>query len=60
LAVIPFAMAGLAALLTMLTATAWRRRWWDLPRRSLMSVFVVGALAAIAFLIRWNYLPAVF
>ncbi|HEV8216038.1 MAG TPA: serine hydrolase domain-containing protein, partial [Gemmatimonadaceae bacterium] len=60
MAAIPFAMGALATVLTVLSAMAWRRRWWDVVRRSLMSVYVVGALATIAFLIRWNYLPAVF
>ena len=60
MAAIPVVMTLLAALLVALCLRAWRRRWWDAPRRALMSVYVVGALVTLAFLIRWNYLPAVF
>ena len=57
---IPFVMVVLAAFLVGWCVMSWRRRWWDVARRCLMSVYVVGALATIAFLIRWNYLPSVF
>jgi hypothetical protein len=53
-------MAALAALLVVLSAASWRRGWWDVGRRGLMTVFVVGAVATVVFLVRWNYLPAVF
>ena len=60
LAMIPFVMAAIAALITALVVLSWRRRWWDAGRRTLMTLFVVGAIATIAFLVRWNYLPATF
>jgi hypothetical protein len=60
MAVIPLVMAALAALLVVLSVASWRRGWWDVGRRGLMTIYVVGALATIAFLIRWNYLPVVF
>ena len=60
MAAIPIVMAVLAVALAVLSIISWRRRWWDIARRGLMTMYVVGALATIAFLIRWNYLPAVF
>ena len=58
--VIPFVMTALAVLLVVLSGVSWRRGWWDVGRRGLMTMYVVGAVATIAFLVRWNYLPAVF
>jgi hypothetical protein len=60
MALMPFAMAILTGLLAVFTAMAWRRRWWDVTRRGLMTLYVGGAFAVVAFLIRWNYLPARF
>ena len=60
MAAIPFVMAILAALLVVLSARSWTRGWWDVARRILMTGYVAGALVTVAFLIRWNYLPAVF
>lgn len=59
-AAVPFVMAALAAILIGLAVLSWRDRWWDVVRRSLMTFTAVGAVATIAFLIHWNYLPAVF
>ena len=56
-AVVPWLLSALALAIVVGCSQAWVRRSWDWPRRSLYSVLTVGAVLAIAFLVRWNYLP---
>jgi CubicO group peptidase (beta-lactamase class C family) len=59
-AMLSWVLALLAVALCIAAAAAWRRRWWDWPRRLLLSVFAACALCVLSFLVRWNYLPAAF
>jgi len=59
-AVVPWVLAALAVVIVMSCLRAWLQRSWDWPRRSLYSLLTVGAVLAIAFLVRWNYLPTRF
>ena len=60
LALVPWLLAGLSVAILVGAVAAWRRGWWDLPRRILLSAFVVCALLVVTFLVRWNYLPPAF
>lgn len=60
LSVVPWLMALLAAAMSVWAIVAWRRAWWDVVRRVEYSALAVFAALAIAFLVRWNYLPARF
>lgn len=53
-------LAALAVAIVVGAIAAWRRGWWDIPRRGLISIYAVVALLVVAFLVRWNYLPPVF
>ncbi len=59
-AMVPWLLAALTMALTIASVVAWRRRWWDWPRRILFSVLAACALLVVTFLARWNYLPPVF
>ena len=53
-------LAALAIAILAGAVASWRRGWWDVARRSLISIVALAAVLAVAFLVRWNYLPAVF
>jgi CubicO group peptidase (beta-lactamase class C family) len=55
--VVPWILAALAMVILLDAAVAWRRQWWDWPRRGLYSFLMIGAVMTVAFLVRWNYLP---
>lgn len=53
-------LAALAFAMVAGAIVAWRRGWWDVPRRGLISLYAVLSLLVVSFLVRWNYLPPVF
>lgn len=55
---IPYLHVALTTVLVLLLPLAWKRGWWDLPRRLLFGL-IAGALVLQAlFFFQWNYLPA--
>jgi CubicO group peptidase (beta-lactamase class C family) len=59
-AFIPWIIAVLAFLMVLGALASWPSRWWDLLRRTLYTVVTICAVLTVVFLLRWNYLPAVF
>jgi CubicO group peptidase (beta-lactamase class C family) len=59
-AYVPWVMAVLAFMMAVGALAAWLSRWWDPLRRTLYTVVTVCAVLTVVFLLRWNYLPAVF
>jgi hypothetical protein len=59
-ATLPWIMAVLGGVMIAVVLAAYRLRWWDAVRRAMYALVVVGAVLTVAFLVRWNYLPAVF
>lgn len=57
---LPYVMTPLGLLVTLYALVAWRRRYWDVVRRAEYSFVAGAAMLVIAFLLRWNYLPARF
>jgi CubicO group peptidase (beta-lactamase class C family) len=60
LALIPYALAIVTVTIIVAAVQAWRRRDWDFGRRAALSLLAVNAVLVVAFLVRWNYLPARF
>jgi hypothetical protein len=50
----------LAFLMVLGALASWPSRWWDLLRRTLYTVVTICAVLTVVFLLRWNYLPAIF
>jgi len=57
LAMIPYGLAILGAIVGVCAVLAWRRRYWDVVRRLEYTILALGAALTLAFLVRWNYLP---
>lgn len=57
LAWIPPVHTGLVVAMLALCILAWRKRWWGLTRRLLLTVLIVFFALQVVFLVRWNYLP---
>jgi len=53
---IPVLTAALAAVMLVLTASAWRRRWWSVFGRIHYSLVTLAALAFVWFADYWNLL----
>jgi CubicO group peptidase (beta-lactamase class C family) len=56
---LPYALGLLAAFILGFAIAAWRRGYWGPARRTYYTLVAMMALLAVAFLVRWNYLPPV-
>lgn len=59
-AYVPWLLAGLTLVMVVGALASWPGRWWDFTRRTVYTLVTVCAVLTIVFLLRWNYLPAVF